>query len=1269
MSVTAVNQMTTGVVLEVSEMPTSTSMSLAASAGATTLYVDDVNDFNPTGGQLQINGVTYSYSATDDDLSSITLSSGLVATVDENFPVILLPLSLEKWALVQIDPQDDAVRARIPHSLADKFIEGIREETERESVLVYVERTAWTVYDIVALAPAIDGQYLMDNSVDQSKVTFDAATLGADQIFVQSATPTTQNVDDVWVDTGNGNIMKRWDGTTWQLIDDSRIAQALTLADAAATIYRQSTAPASGMATNDLWIDSDDGKVYVWAGSWILSDDQRIATVVASNATKISLFSQISAPSSSGRTIGDIWIDTDDGNRLYDWNGTAWTARPLGASGISATAMDLGGAPSIVTSGTDKTFYNVLAAIVANTTNVAGLIVIKTPITYSQKMFSIRVKGYNYLAGSSDIDLTMTGYAYTTPQVLNSGQSNVGSMPVSARYGRHSDGSLVIILKSEVAGNLWQYPRITIPEAHIGFTLPPDTWLSGWSTSVVADETALAAAYTLIQSPPIYDAGAAAASANSLATLAKNTADSKITVYRQSTAPTGGTYKVNADLWIDSDDGMVYYTSTTTGNWIATPDQRIAAVVTSNATKTTVFAQISAPSTTGRTIGDIWIDTDDGNKVYDWSGAWTPRTFGASAISATARQLGSITTYYQTSQPASGMLAGDLWIDTDDSNKVYRYSGSAWQVAQDQGIAAAISAAAGAQATADGKVKLYAQTSAPTGLLATDDGDLWVDTDDSNKLYRFNGGTLAWVLIQDAAGALAQANTALTTANGKNTVTWSNSSPGLSPNQPGDIWFVMGLSGGVIAQYQGTGGVSWASQPIRDEVITSLTVGKLTTGSLQAGVEVIAGPTTAAHARLKSDGFHAYSVNPDGNVYESTRLGTGSEDALALSDASGNVFAGIDSSGAGKLRGGSVDATSFGSAGQPTGGFEVYGTEFLQWLNSRPKGVIAYGYELSFGSFTTLDLAEKLVMWLDTTLESGRLYKIHAKGLAAGSTNATTSTRMLFRIRLATDGNPVTESSLQVRSHRTPPLYSASGAYPFEMIHHYALGSLDGSTFPLSVGVTLQAESAGRLVPIAGLTDSWEMAVEDVGVYQGNISNNNWVISRPTGVKKFVSVWDASSSEAFDGSGVARTDTTDIIQGYLSALRGDHHSHILFNNANSTGDEANVAVATALTGATLIKAEVYLSNKYWAGNTGSTIVRTSTATTLQSTTPTGTAVTSTNWAELAGRWVDITSIFTTASRSILIGKSGLTDSSLYGRFNFEGAPVGYKPRLRLTYTR
>lgn len=109
---------------------------------------------------------------------------------------------------------------------------------------------------------------------------------------------------------------------------------------------------------------------------------------------------------------------------------------------------------------------------------------------------------------------------------------------------------------------------------------------------------------------------------------------------------------------------------------------------------------------------------------------------------------GKTEAYYQATAPSGPNInEGDIWFDTDDGNKQYYYNGTAWVSVQDTAIAAAQSAAnaaaaaaTAAQATADGKNKIYRQTTQPsTGPFA--EGDLWFDTDDDNKIYRYTSGS------------------------------------------------------------------------------------------------------------------------------------------------------------------------------------------------------------------------------------------------------------------------------------------------------------------------------------------------------------------------------------------------------------------------------------------------------------------------------------------------------------------------------------------------
>lgn len=156
---------------------------------------------------------------------------------------------------------------------------------------------------------------------------------------------------------------------------------------------------------------------------------------------------------------------------------------------------------------------------------------------------------------------------------------------------------------------------------------------------------------------------------------------------------------------------------------------------------------------------------------------------------AEAAADGKIVSFFQTSAPtATGV--GDIWFDTDDGNKMYRWSGSSWVVAQDTAITTAINAASDAQATADGKVNTYFQASAPTPEAV---GDLWIETDAQNRLWRWNGST--WQLSTDTRvtaaintdGTIAS-NAVVTTSIASNAVSKLTAASSTSSVNIGSTW-------------------------------------------------------------------------------------------------------------------------------------------------------------------------------------------------------------------------------------------------------------------------------------------------------------------------------------------------------------------------------------------------------------------------------------------------------------------------------------------------
>lgn len=151
-----------GRVVEVGIVPAGSEMLNDQLLGDTVIYVDDTADFSDEGGQLTILDVVYSYVGIDDELSTVTLATGLVADVPMDTIALLYPASSDKFALVELDETEDAIQARVPHWMADRFQDGVRDEENRESVLVGLEDDEWILSDVMGKEPEIAGEYITD---------------------------------------------------------------------------------------------------------------------------------------------------------------------------------------------------------------------------------------------------------------------------------------------------------------------------------------------------------------------------------------------------------------------------------------------------------------------------------------------------------------------------------------------------------------------------------------------------------------------------------------------------------------------------------------------------------------------------------------------------------------------------------------------------------------------------------------------------------------------------------------------------------------------------------------------------------------------------------------------------------------------------------------------------------------------------------------------------------------------------------------------------
>lgn len=158
----------------------------------------------------------------------------------------------------------------------------------------------------------------------------------------------------------------------------------------------------------------------------------------------------------------------------------------------------------------------------------------------------------------------------------------------------------------------------------------------------------------------------------------------------------------------------------------------------------------------------------------------------ATADTANATSITSLTatvatknqTFYQTSAPTA-TSTGDIWFDTDDSNKMYRWSGSAWVLTDNTAIAvntAAINTEASARASADAAI-----ASSVTSLTATV-GSNTSSISNISEAYATNNGSKARLVWEVNTGTNA-ASIVQTAHSGFSDGTWNGSAITLNANQ------------------------------------------------------------------------------------------------------------------------------------------------------------------------------------------------------------------------------------------------------------------------------------------------------------------------------------------------------------------------------------------------------------------------------------------------------------------------------------------------------
>lgn len=199
----------------------------------------------------------------------------------------------------------------------------------------YKAGVGWQAVDDVRLAQnaaAIVQEQTARTTADSAlaqQITSLTATATRQRITRSSTAPSNPQVGDLWINTSDNNKPYYWSGTGWVESSDIRIAQN------SAAITSEQTARAnadSALATriDTLEANTDTGLSNLTAriaaeetarSSADSAQASRITTVEAT-AGKQRVFRQSTQPTAS--FVGDIWIDTGNGNKIKVWTGTAW---------------------------------------------------------------------------------------------------------------------------------------------------------------------------------------------------------------------------------------------------------------------------------------------------------------------------------------------------------------------------------------------------------------------------------------------------------------------------------------------------------------------------------------------------------------------------------------------------------------------------------------------------------------------------------------------------------------------------------------------------------------------------------------------------------------------------------------------------------------------------------------------------------------------------------------------------------------------------------
>ena len=429
----------------------------------------------------------------------------------------------------------------------------------------------------------------------------------------------------------------------------------------------------------------------------------------------------------------------------------------------------------------------------------------------------------------------------------------------------------------------------------------------------------------------------------------------------------------------------------------------------------------------------------------------------------------------------------------------------------------------------------------------------------------------------------------------------------------------------------------------------AITANKLET-DLVLATNIYAGDPASGHVKINNAGLYRNVYDPDeGAVVESFHLGGTGSDWLAFRDGNQRVTASIDATG----------NAAFSSV--QTGSLQIAGLSVEDYLVGLPKGIIGWASHGADSSALSTKDAEVVYIEFRANLERDRMYEVK---VGSHLVDATASGVVFHgQLRAAYDGNAVSTSSALMSAQPTKRL--STNTWQTSTAPLIAILSTAGQP-----NATREARFAYCIQKSNPAGDSTTARATSTTPIVCTVTDIGPAIELTTSIITRTSTWVANGGQAVGGDGQARTDAT--YTGYANTpytvgpcYNGQNWSQVLFTGNDVETNTTSVGSAMGGT-VTIVKAEIYLYAQYSQNSNVDVQVRPNTLTSLSLTAPSG-AVVAAEITEGSGKWIDITSLWTTGMKGIWITSADST-ADKHGHFRSHAySNNSTKPQLRLTY--